>query len=155
MDFDHEDPVRRRIQAFGERVAAAQANDLYFYNQPAEEILGGAKVSDKIQVIDRLLEKANTLLIGGAMAYTFRLAQGHRAGKSLVEPDKTGLAKSALEKAQTRRVNLLLPKLRMLLAARAPVSAPFSAEFGPVKVEDVVRFFRDGEAAGAYTITTK
>ncbi len=77
--------------------------------RPFVVILGGAKVSDKIEVIDRLLEKANSLLIGGAMAYTFRLAQGYKVGKSLVEPDKANLAKSALEKAKTRNVQLLLP----------------------------------------------
>ena len=81
-------------------------------DQPARPfvvILGGAKVSDKIQVIDRLLEKADSILIGGAMAYTFRLAQGHKTGKSLVEPDKTEVAKSALAKAEQRRVKFLLP----------------------------------------------
>jgi phosphoglycerate kinase len=77
--------------------------------RPFVVILGGAKVSDKIQVIDRLLEKADALLIGGAMAYTFRLAQGHKTGKSLVEPDKTDTAKSALTKAAQRRVKFLLP----------------------------------------------
>src|SRR5262249_32017396 len=60
--------------------------------RPFVVILGGAKVSDKIKVIDRLLEKADTLLIGGAMAYTFKLAQGAKVGKSLVEPDKKELA---------------------------------------------------------------
>ena len=77
--------------------------------RPFVVILGGAKVSDKIQVIDRLLEKADALLIGGAMAYTFRLAQGHKTGKSLVEPDKTDTAKAALAKAQKRGVKFLLP----------------------------------------------
>lgn len=77
--------------------------------RPFVVILGGAKVSDKIKVIDRLLEKADTLLIGGAMAYTFRLAQGYQTGKSLVEPDATGVAKAALAKAQARRVQFLLP----------------------------------------------
>ena len=72
-------------------------------------ILGGAKVSDKIKVIDRLLEKADTILIGGAMAYTFKLAQGFKVGKSLVEPDKTDVAKAALEKAKKRGVKFLLP----------------------------------------------
>src|SRR5690242_9922799 len=66
--------------------------------RPFVVILGGAKVSDKIQVIDRLLEKADVILIGGAMAYTFRLAQGHKTGKSLVEADKTDTAVSALSK---------------------------------------------------------
>src|SRR5207302_11076374 len=67
------------------------------------------KVSDKIQVIDRLLEKADSILIGGAMAYTFRLAQGFKVGKSLVEPDKIDTAKSALAKAKARNVQFLLP----------------------------------------------
>lgn len=81
-------------------------------DQPARPfvvILGGAKVSDKIKVIDRLLEKADTILIGGAMAYTFRLAQGYKTGKSLVEPDATSIAKSALEKAKAKKVQFLLP----------------------------------------------
>ena len=77
--------------------------------RPFVVILGGAKVSDKIEVIDRLLEKADSILIGGAMAYTFRLAQGHQTGKSLVEPDKTEVAKSALAKAEQRGVKFLLP----------------------------------------------
>jgi phosphoglycerate kinase len=77
--------------------------------RPFVVILGGAKVSDKINVIDRLLDKANTILIGGAMAYTFRLAQGHKTGKSLVEADKVDIAKGALEKAQKKGVKFLLP----------------------------------------------
>ena len=77
--------------------------------RPFLVILGGAKVSDKIQVIDRLLDKADTILIGGAMAYTFRLAQGCQTGKSLVEADKTDVAKSALAKAKQRGVKFLLP----------------------------------------------
>jgi phosphoglycerate kinase len=77
--------------------------------RPFVVILGGAKVSDKILVIDRLLEKADAILIGGAMAYTFKLAQGFKVGKSLVEPDKTDVAKAALEKAAARKVKFLLP----------------------------------------------
>src|ERR1035438_8846336 len=77
--------------------------------RPFVVILGGAKVSGKIQVIDRLLDKADVLLIGGAMAYTFRLAQGFKTGKSLVEKDKTDIATSALAKAQQRGVKFLLP----------------------------------------------
>ena len=77
--------------------------------RPFVVILGGAKVSDKIQVIDRLLERANTILIGGAMAYTFRLAQGFKTGKSLVETDKADVAKAALTKAKEREVRFLLP----------------------------------------------
>src|SRR5713101_8374830 len=78
-------------------------------SRPFIVILGGAKVSDKIQVIDRLLEKADAILIGGAMAYTFRLAQGFRVGASLVEPDKVDIAKVALAKAKARNAQFLLP----------------------------------------------
>ncbi len=77
--------------------------------RPFVVILGGAKVSDKIKVIDRLLEKADTILIGGAMVYTFKLAQGFKIGKSLSEPDKVDLARAALEKAKARGVQFLLP----------------------------------------------
>ena len=77
--------------------------------RPFVVILGGAKVSDKIKVIDVLLEKADTILIGGAMAYTFKLAQGLKVGKSLVEADKTDVALAALAKAQKRGVKFLLP----------------------------------------------
>ncbi len=77
--------------------------------RPFVVILGGAKVSDKIKVIDRLLEKADAILIGGAMAYTFRLAQGRKTGASLVEPDKVDIAHAALAKAKARNVKFLLP----------------------------------------------
>lgn len=77
--------------------------------RPFVVILGGAKVSDKIKVIDRLLEKADSILVGGAMAYTFRLAQGHQTGKSLVEADKVEVARSALAKAKAKNVQFLLP----------------------------------------------
>jgi len=77
--------------------------------RPFAVILGGAKVSDKIKVIDRLLEKADSILIGGAMTYTFRLALGRKVGKSLVEPDRVDVARAALEKAKTRKVQFLIP----------------------------------------------
>ena len=78
-------------------------------DKPFVVILGGAKVSDKIKVIDRLLEKADTILIGGAMAYTFKLALGKSVGNSLVEPDKVDIAQAALDKAAERGVEFLLP----------------------------------------------
>jgi len=77
--------------------------------RPFAVILGGAKVSDKIKVIDRLLEKANAILIGGAMAYTFKLAQGLNVGKSLVEKDKLEMANAAVAKAKARGVQFLIP----------------------------------------------
>jgi phosphoglycerate kinase len=77
--------------------------------RPFVVILGGAKVSDKIKVIDRLLDRADTILIGGAMAYTFALALGGKIGNSLSEPDKIETAKLALAKAKEKGVKFLLP----------------------------------------------
>lgn len=76
---------------------------------PFAAIIGGAKVSDKIGVINNLLDKVDTLLIGGGMANTFLAAQGCSMGKSLVEEDKIELAKELLAKAKKNKVNLLLP----------------------------------------------
>jgi len=77
--------------------------------RPFLVILGGSKVSSKITVIKSLMEKADTIILGGAMAYTFFLAQGIKVGKSLVEPDKVDLAKEILELAKTKGVKFLLP----------------------------------------------
>jgi phosphoglycerate kinase len=77
--------------------------------KPFIAIIGGAKVSDKIDVLRNLLSKVDALLIGGAMAYTFMKAQGLPIGKSLVEDDKLGLAKELLEQAKNKGVRLLLP----------------------------------------------
>ena len=92
-----------------ERELQFLGNELDSPESPFVVILGGAKVSDKIKVIDRLLDKADTILIGGAMAYTFKLARGFGVGDSLVEPDKTGIAQAALDKAAERGVEFLLP----------------------------------------------
>lgn len=77
--------------------------------RPFVAILGGAKVSDKIGVIDSLLEKVDTLMIGGGMAYTFFKAQGYEVGNSICEMDKLDLAKSAMKKAEEKGVKLMLP----------------------------------------------
>ena len=77
--------------------------------RPFVAILGGAKVSDKIGVIDSLLEKVDTLMIGGGMAYTFFKAQGYEVGNSLCEPDKCELALKLMEKAKNKGVKLMLP----------------------------------------------
>lgn len=77
--------------------------------RPFMAILGGAKVSDKIGVIDSLLDKVDTLMIGGGMAYTFFKAQGYSVGNSLCEEEKTGLALEAMKKAKQNGVKLLLP----------------------------------------------
>ncbi len=72
-------------------------------------VLGGAKISDKMGVIDAIIDKADHILIGGAMAYTFALAQGRTVGQSCVEPDHIELAKQLLEKAKNKGVDLQLP----------------------------------------------
>ncbi len=77
--------------------------------RPFVAILGGAKVSDKINVINNLLEKVDTLIIGGGMAYTFMKAQGHEIGNSLLEADKIDYAKEMMDKAKEKGVNLLIP----------------------------------------------
>ena len=77
--------------------------------RPYVAILGGAKVSDKIGVIDSLLEKVDTLIIGGGMAYTFFKAQGHSVGDSLCEDDKCDLALELMNKAKEKGVKMLLP----------------------------------------------
>ncbi len=77
--------------------------------RPFVAILGGAKVSDKIGVIENLIDKVDSLVIGGGMAYTFLKAKGYNIGTSLLEEDKIELAKSLMEKAATKNVNLLLP----------------------------------------------
>jgi len=85
--------------------------------KPYTAILGGAKTEDKIPVIESLLEKADQILIGGAMAYTFLKAQGFGVGKSLVEPDKFEIALTILRKAEERGVQLLLPTDHVLTAS--------------------------------------
>ena len=77
--------------------------------RPFVAILGGAKVSDKIGVIENLLNKVDTILIGGGMAYTFLKAQGYEIGTSILEADKLDLANDLLKKAEEKNVKLLLP----------------------------------------------
>lgn len=77
--------------------------------RPFTAIIGGAKVKDKIGVIDNLLDKVDNLLIGGGLSYTFTRAQGHETGDSLVEEDKVELAKSFIDKAKRKNVALYLP----------------------------------------------
>jgi 3-phosphoglycerate kinase len=93
--------ITKELEFLGQKTATP--------DRPFAVILGGAKVSDKIMVIDSLIDKADVIIIGGAMAYTFALANGKRIGESLCEPDKVDLARSALEKAKEKGVRFLLP----------------------------------------------
>jgi phosphoglycerate kinase len=91
--------------------------------RPFVAILGGAKVSDKIGVIQNLIGKVDALIIGGGMAYTFLKAQGHEVGKSLVEADKVDLAKQLLEQANSRGIKFLLP-VDHVVAEKFEATAP-------------------------------
>ena len=104
--------LEKEIQYVGQAVT----NPLH----PFVAIIGGAKVSDKIGVISNLLDKVDTLLIGGGMANTFLAAEGYKMGKSLVEEDKLDLAKELLAKAKKNKVNMLLPTDLVMAAAFAP-----------------------------------
>ena len=97
---------------FGYLMAGELANAEKILNhaeRPFTAIMGGAKVSDKILLIEQLLDKVDNLIIGGGMAYTFAKAQGGMIGKSLVEEDKMQLANELIAKAKQKKVNLLLP----------------------------------------------
>lgn len=119
--------MEKELKFLGEQTANPE--------RPFVVILGGAKVSDKISVINRLLEKADAILIGGAMAYTFQLAQGRKVGKSLSEPDKVDIARAALEKARERGVKFLLPADNLVVD---------SLDFGKGEVGNT-RFTQEGE----------
>ena len=97
--------------------------------RPFVAILGGAKVSDKINVIENLLEKVDTLIIGGGMAYTFLKAGGYSVGSSLVEEDKVEYAKDMMQKAESKRVKFLIPLDHI-------VAEKFSADAEPVVTDN-------------------
>ena len=107
--------------------------------RPFVAVLGGAKVSDKIAVINNLLEKADTVIIGGGMAYTFAKAQGGEIGKSLLEEDKCAYALEMIEKAKAKGVKLLLPvdtvAAKEFAAAAEPVVAVVVRPEGEAKVD--------------------
>ncbi|QLY80980.1 phosphoglycerate kinase [Clostridium intestinale] len=113
--------IQKELKFLGETVNAPV--------RPFVAILGGAKVSDKIAVINNLLDKVNTLIIGGGMAYTFLKAQGYEIGTSLVEVDRVEYAKEMIDKAAAKGVNLLLPVDNI-------VADKFSADATPVVTED-------------------
>ena len=127
-------------------------------DRPFVAIIGGSKISGKIDVIDKMLDKADTLLIGGGMAYTFLNAMGQTTGKSLVEADKLDVARAALEKAQAKGVKLLLPVDHILadkFAADAKTEifagdGPFPAELmaldiGPATIDLFAKEIADAQ----------
>lgn len=100
--------------------------------KPYVAILGGAKVSDKIPVIESLMYKADNILIGGAMAYTFFSAQGFEVGRSLVEEEKKDMSLSLLDKAKSMGVNFLLPKDHIVAKAIDPAAEGKPIEGFPI-----------------------
>ncbi|WP_027631582.1 phosphoglycerate kinase [Clostridium hydrogeniformans] len=113
--------IQKELKFLGEAVENPE--------RPFVAILGGAKVSDKINVINNLLDKVDTLIIGGGMAYTFLKAQGYEIGTSLLEADKVDYAKEMMEKAKAKGVKLLLPLDNV-------VGDKFSSDATPVITED-------------------
>ncbi|WP_010532160.1 phosphoglycerate kinase [Lentibacillus jeotgali] len=107
-------------------------------DRPFTAIIGGAKVKDKINVIDHLLDKVDNLIIGGGLAYTFVKAQGYEIGKSLLEQDKIDMAKEFMQKAQDKGVNFVMPE-------DAVVADDFS-EDANTKIVDITEIPADWEA---------
>ncbi|MBU5425908.1 phosphoglycerate kinase [Tissierella pigra] len=101
-------------------------------DRPFVAILGGAKVSDKIGVIENLINKVDAIIVGGGMAYTFLKAQGYEIGKSLLEEDKIDLAKNLLKKAEDNNVKLMLP-----VDVVAAKEFKNDTEFKTVKIEEI------------------
>ncbi len=115
--------VQKEVSIMGKALANPE--------RPFVAILGGAKVSDKLNVINNLLEKVDTLIIGGGMAYTFLAAQGYGIGTSLMDAEKVDYCKEMMAKAQAKGVKLLLP-IDTVVASAFP--SPID---GPVEVETV------------------
>jgi phosphoglycerate kinase len=125
-------------------------------DKPFVAILGGAKVSDKIAVVESLLDRVNTLIIGGAMANTFLAARGHNMQGSLVESDKLALARTLLEKARDKGVELLLP-VDVVVAASTSAAAGEAAsadavppammalDIGPKSIQEFTRRLVDAK----------
>ena len=125
--------------------------------RPYAAILGGAKVSDKIGVLTRLIERVDRILIGGGMAYTFLKAQGHAIGSSKLEADKVGLAAQLLAAAAQRRVRLLLPsdhvvttsleagsQVKTIAAADIP-DGWLGADIGPATIQAFTQALTDAK----------
>ncbi|MBI5363484.1 MAG: phosphoglycerate kinase [Planctomycetes bacterium] len=116
--------LEKEIAAFG-RVLEAPA-------RPLVAVLGGAKVSDKLKVVDHLLDRCDALLVGGGMAYTFLAARGQKVGKSLVQQDQLDTVRAALAKAAARKVDILLPLDHVCAEAFAQDAKPIAVDAADV-----------------------
>ncbi len=113
--------IQKEIQYLGNAVETPE--------RPFVCILGGAKVADKLSVIENLLNKADTLIIGGGMAFTFAVAQGNSVGKSLVDPEKIDYCRDMLKKAEEKGVKILLPVDTVITKSFPdPVDAPIETK---------------------------
>jgi len=117
-------PKARAAGLLMEKEIAALDRLLANVQKPFVAVLGGAKVSDKIKVVDQLLDRVDALLIGGGMAYTFLAAQGRKIGASKLEKERLDVAKAALAKAAARKVRLLLPVDHVVAASFAENAPP-------------------------------
>ena len=134
--------MEREVRYLGDTLANPE--------RPFVAILGGAKVSDKIEVIENLMPRVDRLLIGGAMAYTFFKAQGLPVGRSLVENDKLDLAREILERAKARGLTLLLPTDHVV-AATFPVAGAAAGPTATIAVTDAAIGDRMGLDIGPAT----
>ena len=119
--------LEKEVEYLGRAVRSPQ--------KPYTAILGGAKVSDKIPVIDNHIHKADDILIGGAMAYTFFKAQGREVGRSLVEEDKTEMALAILHKAKDKKLNFMLPLDHVLATSAKADKAEKTVEAFPLPTD--------------------
>ncbi len=120
--------IQKEIQYLGNAVENPE--------RPFVCILGGAKVADKLSVIENLLNKADTLIIGGGMAFTFAVAQGYTVGKSLVDPEKIDYCRDMLKKAEEKGVKILLP-VDTVVARSFPDPVDAVIETANVKVSEI------------------
>ncbi len=120
--------IQKEIQYLGNAVETPE--------RPFVCILGGAKVADKLSVIENLLNKADTLIIGGGMAFTFAVAQGYTVGKSLVDPEKIDYCRDMLKKAEEKGVKILLP-VDTVVAKSFPDPVDAVIETANVKVSEI------------------
>lgn len=135
--------IEKELQFLGNAVANPE--------RPFVAILGGAKVSDKIGVIDSLLEKVDTLIIGGGMAYTFFKAQGYEVGDSICEMDKLDLAKDLMKKAEEKNVKLILPVDTKIAKAENPEGESKTVRYDEIPAdwegfdigEETIKLFRE------------